>query len=818
MSTAPPSGTPQPARRAPDGITGLTAAEVAERVATGRVNELPPGPTRTLPQILRANILNPVNAIMLSLFALILIAGFPQDGLFVGVVVSNAVIGIGQEIKARRELRQLELLNAPRSRVLRDGAITEVAVDEVVLDEVIDLGPGDQVVVDGEVLTAEGLELDESLLTGESDTVVKAPGDRVLSGSFVVAGGGLVRATDVGAASYASKLAVEATEFKLVNSELRAGINTILRWLIVLIPPATLLLLWSLLRGDGPWQEALQGAVAAAVAMVPDGLVLLTSLAFVAGVLALARRKALAKELATVELLARVDTLCLDKTGTITTGEISFGRLVPVGDTTEAEAAAALGAVAHADPRPNPTMAAIVGSVPRPTDVDRWQVTAVEPFSSARKWAATAFADGTCCWLGAPDIVLPDDDTATRELVHVESSQGRRVLALVGSSGPCDPTSLAPDRTALALVMLEDTVRHDANEILTYFVEQDVQLRIISGDNVATVVAVAERAGVPGTERHVDARTLPEQPEALAEAMGDTVVFGRVTPHQKRGMVQALQRQGRVVAMTGDGVNDVLALKRADMGIAMGSGSSASRAVADLVLLDDSFATLPKVLAEGRKVINNIERVSNLFVTKAVYAVLLAAIIGLQDVEFPLLPRHLTLIGTFSIGVPGFFLALAPNHDLVRPGFLRRVLRFSLPAGIAAAAAATITYQIVRTTEGVSLEEARTATAIALLTVGLVILVVISRPLRAWKVGLAAVMGLSYSAAMVIGPVRDFFELVPPPSTVWAPMAIVIATCSAVVIALPFLERRQLLRAHRLPARTQHPVPDQRSQRERSEP
>ncbi|MEX2626971.1 MAG: HAD-IC family P-type ATPase, partial [Ilumatobacteraceae bacterium] len=281
-----------------------------------------------------------------------------------------------------------------------------------------------------------------------------------------------------------------------------------------------------------------------------------------------------------------------------------------------------------------------------------------------------------------------------------------------------------------------------------------------------------------------------DDPEELDTAMGDTVVLGRVTPPQKRAMVQALQRRGQVVGMTGDGVNDVLALKRADMGIAMGSGSPATRAVADLVLLDDRFDTLPSVLDEGRKVINNIERVSNLFVTKAVYAVLLAAIIGLQDVEFPLLPRHLTLIGTFSIGVPGFFLALAPNTELVRTGFLQRVLRFSIPAGIAAAVAATLTYAIARADDQVDLDEARTATAIALLAVGLVILVVVSRPLRAWKVGLAAAMGASYTAVMVIDPLQEFFRLSPPPTSVWGPMVLVIAGCSAMVLAIPAVNRR----------------------------
>jgi cation-transporting P-type ATPase E len=771
-----------------DARRGLTAAEVAERVATGRVNHRPRGPNRTLGQILRANLLNPVNAIMLSLFVLILVAGFPRDGLFVGVVVSNTVIGIGQELKARRELRKLEVLNAPHARVMRDGTLTEVATDEVVEDDVCDLGPGDQVVVDGEVLAVDGLEIDESLLTGESDTIVKEPGDRVLSGSFVVAGGGTIRATDVGAASYASQLATEATEFKLVNSELRAGINAILKWLIIIIPPVSLLLLASLLSGNGSWQEALQGTVAAAVAMVPDGLVLLTSLAFVAGVLALARRQALAKELATVELLARVDTLCLDKTGTITTGEISFARLIALDEIDEAEAAMALGAVAHSDTRPNPTMAAIQSGIECP---DNWTTTQVEPFSSARKWAGAAFDDGSCYWLGAPDIVLSTTDTAARDRSAELSADGHRVLALVRAT-TTDPKILPDERAGVALVLLDDTVRPDAREILEYFVAQDVRLRVISGDSVATVVAVAERAGVPGTERHVDARELPDDPAELADIMDRTVVFGRVAPHQKRAMVEALQSRGRVVAMTGDGVNDVLALKRADMGIAMGSGSSATRAVADLVLLDDSFATFPKVLAEGRKVINNIERVANLFVTKAVYAVLIAAMIGLAQAPFPLLPRHLTLVGTFSIGIPGFFLALAPNAALVRPGFLTRVLRFSVPAGLFAGAAALTVYAIARANDDASLEQARTATTITLLSVGLVILVVISRPMRLWKVGLATAMGCSYAVVMVVPPLRDFFELTSPPAQVWLWMAAVVAVAGSLVVSIPRLTYRLL--------------------------
>jgi cation-transporting P-type ATPase E len=770
-----------------DPAHGLSAAAVAERVAAGRVNAIPAGPVRTFGEIVRANVLTPVNAIVSTLFVLILVAGYPQDGLFVGVIVSNTIIGIVQEIRARSALHKLELLNAPKARVVRDGAVSELAVEQVVADDVLDLAPGDQVVVDGEVLVARGLELDESLLTGESDPVHKAPGDEVLSGSFVVAGSGRCRAAKIGAESYASSLAEEARRFTLVHSELRRGINLVLRWLVAIIPVAAALLLWSLLTAeDQSWQEALQGTVAASVAMVPDGLVLLTSLAFVAGVITLARQKALAKELATVELLARVDTLCLDKTGTITTGEISFDDLELLGGAQRASVAAALGALGAADPNPNPTLGAIVAAFP---DSPGWEVTASEPFSSARKWAATSFGDRGTYYFGAPDILLDADDHEARAAVERHAAAGQRVLLLSHIDGPID-AGLDPKPTPLALLLLADTVRHDAPEILKFFSDQGVTLKVISGDNVTTVAAVAARAGVPDAANHIDARTLPEDPAELAEVLDTTTVFGRVTPRQKQDMVAALQSRGRVVAMTGDGVNDVLALKNSDMGIAMGSGSSASRSVAQLVLLDNRFATLPEVLAQGRQVINNIERVANLFVTKASYAVILAVLIGLQQVPFPLLPRHLTLVGTFSIGVPGFFLALAPNTALVRSGFLRRVLAFSIPAGLIAGVATWISYNIARARDGandLTLIEERTLACITLLGIGLVTLVVISRPLRLWKIGLAAAMAASYAVVMVVPFLRKWFELDLPDGGAWWPAVGVVIAAGALVAAVPLV-------------------------------
>ncbi len=767
-------------------LTGLTTSEVQQRRADGRINAEPPGTTRTLGQIVFANVFNPVSAILFSLFVLILVAGYPADGLFVGVVGSNAVIGIVQELYARRQLRKLEVLNAPRAKVLRDGEEQDIDVSGIVVDDVLLLVPGDQIVVDGTVLWSDGLEIDESLLTGEAEPVGKQTRDEVLSGSFVAVGTGACQATRVGAESYANSLAGQARQFTLVDSELRRGINQVLKVLVVLIPPASGLLLLALLDVEERWQRALQGTVAAAVAMVPDGLVLLTSLSFVAGVVAIARRHALAKELATVELLARVDTLCLDKTGTITTGDIAFGALVPVGGYDHEFAAAALGAVSHSDPSPNPTMAAVAAALPRPTG---WDLEATAPFSSARKWSAAQFAKHGTFYFGAPDILFGADDVDARARAQTEAEAGRRVLLLARSDERLGGEEL-PSRGAVALVLLEDMVRPDASEILAFFAEQGVQLKVISGDNVATVAAVAQRAGVPNAEDCLDARELTDD-ASLAAALETTTVFGRVTPHQKRAMVKALQAQGRVVAMTGDGVNDVLALKDADMSIAMGSGSAASRGVAQLVLLDDRFATLPEVLAQGRKVINNIERVANLFVTKATYAVLLTAIIGIQRIEFPFLPRHLTLIGTFSIGLPGFILALAPDTSLVRPGFIHRVVRFSLPAGVVAALGTWLVYLYARGGAGHGIEpealaDARSAATITLLGIGLVVLVVVSHPLRLWKVVLGGAMGASYVAVLSVPFTRDFFELTLPTGDVWSASLLAIAVGGALVVAIPF--------------------------------
>jgi cation-transporting P-type ATPase E len=760
---------------------GLTDSEVADRVAAGRVNITPEPPGRSFGQIVAANVFTIVNAIMLTLFVLVLVSGNPQDGLFVGVVVSNSVIGVVQEVRARRELARLTVVTEPQATVIRNGSGVEIASDEIVLDDVVELRLGGQVAVDGVVLDAVGLRLDESMLTGESLPVPKVPGDDVLSGSFVVAGSGRIRATAVGADSYASTLATEAKQFALAQSQLRRGIDTILRWLTVVIPIASIFLFVNLLDAEDRWQDALLGTVAAAVAMVPDGLVLLTSLSFMAGILALARRNALAKQLSTVEVLARVDVLCLDKTGTITTGEICFAKAHTADGCTDDEVGDALVALAASDRDPNASMAAIAAAVGTQT---AWTLDRVEPFDSERKWSAASFVDHGWFYLGAPDFLLGDDDPA-RALVDGLSAGGKRLLAVVACADGPTGDALPPGTRTLAIVELEDEIRPDAAEILAYFAAQDVTLKVISGDNHDTVAAIADRAGLTVVGAPVDARLLPTDIDELASAVVGATVFGRVKPQQKQAMVRALQSRGHVVAMTGDGVNDVLALKDADLGISMGSGSEATKAVADLVLTDNAFSSLPTVVDEGRKVINNVERVSNLFVTKAVYAVLLTLVVGLVNSPFPFLPRQLTLIGTFSIGVPGFFLALAPEVDLIRPGFLRRVLRFSIPAGVVAGSATLAAYEAAMHVAELELEQARTLATVTLLAIGLVVLAVASRPLRSWKVGLIVAMGAGYGVVFLVPFLRDYFRLEVFWDPAWLYSAAAVAVAGALIVAIP---------------------------------
>ena len=763
---------------------GLTSAEVQQRRAEGRTNDVPDPTSRTVGQIIRANVFTPFNALLGVLLVVIIAIGEYRDGLFGIVLVANALIGIIQELRAKRSLDRLAVLNQPRARVRRDGGDTEIPSAELVIDDVIVLTLGDQIAVDGEVLTEAGLEVDESLLTGEADPVAKDPADTVMSGSFVVAGNGTIRATAVGAEAYAFKLSSDARRFSLVKSELRTGIDKVIKLVSWLMVPTAILLVTAQLGTHDGVVEAIQASVAGLVAMVPEGLVLLTSIAFAVGATRLASKQVLTQELAAIEGLARVDVICLDKTGTLTEGSLTLGSVEPLGGAPDADADAVLGAIGAADDHPNPSLAAIVAELPAP---EGWALSESVPFSSARKWSAAAF-DGRGAWfLGAPDILLDHADAGSatddaRHRLEEFAGKGRRVLLLAASPDGLRGDEL-PDRLQpSALVVLDEQVREAAAATIAYFGEQGVAVKVISGDSPVTVGAVARAVGVPDADDPVDARTLPEDEAELAEVLEAHSVFGRVTPHQKRAMVHALQSKGHTVAMTGDGVNDTLALKDADIGVAMGSGLAAARAVARFVLLANDFSVFPSVVAEGRRVIANVERVANLFLTKTFYAMILALATGVARLPFPFIPRHFTIISALTIGIPGFFLALAPNARRAEPGFLARVLRFAIPTGIVAATTTLVAYLLARAQDDVSMEQARTVAVIALFLVALWVLVILARPLNAWRIALIAAMGVAFLGALVIPWVRDYFDLVTPSA------AIVVETVAIAAVGAAILE------------------------------
>ncbi|MHB9860875.1 cation-translocating P-type ATPase [Streptomyces sp. YIM S03343] len=786
--------------------TGLTSAEVAERVAHGQVNDVPVRSSRSMGEIVRANVFTRFNAIIGGLWLVMLFVAPFQDSLFGYVIIANTGIGIVQEWRAKKTLDSLAVIGEARPTVRRDGAAVEVSTSAIVLGDLIEVGPGDKVVVDGECVEADGLEIDESLLTGEADPVVKRPGDRVMSGSFVVAGGGAFAATKVGREAYAAQLAEEASRFTLVQSELRSGISTILKYVTwMMIPAAIGLIITQLVVKNHNLKDAIARTVGGIVPMVPEGLVLLTSIAFAIGVIRLGRQQCLVQELPAIEGLARVDTVCLDKTGTLTEGGMDVAEVRALNGSDETYVRRVLGALGGADPRPNPSLRAIVEAFPAPDD-GGWRRLEALPFSSARKYSGAAFSEGedgdgddgdgvgpgsegvgrddggrTSTWLlGAPDVLLAAGDPALAEMERL-NEQGLRVLLLARASRALDDPEVAREIRPTALVVLEQRLRPDAGDTLRYFAAQNVRAKVISGDNAVSVGAVAAKLGLSG--RTVDARRLPAEPHEMAQALDDGTVFGRVTPQQKRDMVGALQSRGHTVAMTGDGVNDVLALKDADIGVSMGSGSEATRAVAQIVLLNNSFATLPSVVAEGRRVIGNITRVATLFLVKTVYSVLLALLVVFWQVEYPFLPRHLTLLSTITIGVPAFFLALAPNTERAQPHFVRRVMRYSIPGGVVAGVGTFITYLLARHyyTGPEALEAETSAATLTLFLISMWVLAIIARPYTWWRLALVAAMGGAFVVVLIVPALQQFFALKLVGMTMpW--LAVLIAGVSMVVL------------------------------------
>ena len=738
-------------------ILGLCQEEVRQRVAAGQTNAMPERSGRSTVEIIRDNVFTRVNAILFVLFVIVMATGEVKQGIFGMLIVANSIIGIVQELRAKRTLDNLAVVGEARPVVLRDGVPSALPRDEVVLDDVISVGPGDQVVVDGHILSADHLEVDESMLTGEADTVAKLPGDEILSGVFVVAGTGQYTATRVGPDAYAAQITAQAAKFTLVSSELRQGIDRIIRFVSFLMVPVAILTIWVQFQQDGnTWQESVLRMTAALVPMIPEGLVLMTSMAFALGVVRLGRRNALVQELPAIEGLARVSVVCTDKTGTLTHNAMTLGEIILLNGSTRQDVRHVLSQLIAADPAPNATMQAIGAGMFAAEPC--WPLMARVPFTSATKFSGASF-EGHGHWLlGAADILVDGEVAARAEQI---SATGRRVLLLGRCAQRVDEPNVSRGLDPAALLVLDQKLRPDAAPTIDFFHSQGVDVKVISGDNAASVGAVATDLGLK-FRAAVDAGTLPEDDAEFSAAVNDGQVFGRVTPLQKRRMVNALQQRGHTVAMTGDGVNDVLALKDADLGVAMGSGSPATRAVAQMVLLDDKFATLPHVVAEGRRVIGNIERVAKLFLTKTVYAVTLALVLGLLQLPNPFLPLQITVIGWFTIGIPAFLLSLAPNTERARTGFVRRVLAVGVPSGIIVAAATITTFLTTRglgEVRDVLEVQASTATLAALIISAVWVVSVVARPFVLWRLGMVVFGYVFYTALFLWPPTQRLLEL-----------------------------------------------------------
>lgn len=840
---------------------GLSFKQVAHARAADETNEFDNSSSRSIVAILRANVFTIFNAILASAVVVVLAVGSWQDAVFGFVLLLNTLTGTIAELRAKRALDNLAVLAAPTAHVIRDGEAKDIEVSQVVLGELLELRSGDQVPADGQVLSSNGCEIDESILTGESVSVRKHENDQVLSGTTVIGGSARIRVTAVGEHSYANRLAMEARKYSVVTSELQEGTNRVLTWISWVIVPMTLLLLWSQLRvaggisgslNSGQWKGAVVLAVAGVVGMVPQGLVLLTSVNFAAAAMTLARRKVLVQELPAVEVLARVDMLCLDKTGTLTSGAVELDHIEsclgsacadgdggsPAAGKVSADAAAGgsagtgSGAVvpASADDAARAALAYLVGGseVNATGSAIAAGLTGLEPaqaryaiaFNSARKWSAVQTQAGAYV-LGAPEIVLAGStgsgsteadnadsdgtglgstDNAALERVKALAGTGKRVLVLAHSNQALDQSenpTLPKDLTAALLVVLAEQVRPDAAQTLDYFKRQGVAVRVISGDNPVTVAAIAAHLGLRnpdgGEPVGVDARTLPaiEDTQALADVLEKHTVFGRVTPEQKRAFVNALKSRGHTVAMTGDGVNDALALKDADLGIAMGNAAPATKAVSRLVLLNSQFDALPSVVAEGRRVIANMERVASLFLTKTTWAALLAAVVAITGFVYPFLPRQLTIVSSLTIGIPAFVLALAPTNQRYRAGFLARVLRLSVPAGVIVVVG-VLCARLTLILMGSNRNQISSVCTLVLVAGGLWLLSLTARPWVWWRAALVVIMSAAALAVVLLAPLRGFFDLAALTANSWL---VLVCAAGIVCAALETLGRYNAARA-----------------------
>ena len=740
-----------------DASQGLSEDEVRQRHREGFGNTLPPRSGRTTSQIIKDNVLTRINALLGILFVLVMTTGSWINGAFGLLIIANSIIGIVQELRAKRTLESLAVVGEAHPRVLREGNERTIKRDDVILGDIILVSPGEQVVVDGKVVHSRYLEADESLLTGESDAIVKSEGDELLSGSFISSGTGAYIATRVGVHSYASQLTAEASKYTLAHSQLQSGIDKILRVITWFLVPIGILTVIGQISIEGhSYKDIVLAVTGALVPMIPEGLVLITSTAFALGVVRLGRRKCLVNELPAIEGLARVDVVCADKTGTLTENAMMMSVLECASGVSQRRVEEILRQLATADDAPNSSMKAIKESVG--VSEAPWKVIGVQPFTSAKKFSGVTFdiqGNVKNIILGAPDVLLPEHSPHTVKVQSFES-QGLRVLVLGEISTNVEDIEEIDDFSFIALVVLEQKLREDAAETLEYFASQDMKVKIISGDNALSVAAVATKLGMRDVKA-IDARSLTYK--NLDACVEENDIFGRVTPDQKRDIVKSLQKAGHTVAMTGDGVNDVLALKDADLGVAMGSGASATRSVGKIVLLDDRFATLPHVVSEGRRVLGNIERVANLFLTKTIYSSLIAMFVLISGLSYPFLPIHVTITGWFTIGVPAFLLSLPPNNERAKDGFVARVLRFGIPSGFIVALSSFGTYVLLAGRYGATDMQVSTAALLALIIPSTWVLVTVARPYEWWKILLIFLPLVGYGLIFTFPLTQELFLL-----------------------------------------------------------
>ena len=748
----------EPERVFPDPKTGLTAAQASDFFAQGLGNEMAESNAKSTQQIIRENTLTFFNLVFVVLAALLVLAGDFKDMSFLIIAVVNSVIGIVQQLRSRATLAKLSLIRETRVKVVRDGQLGTVPVHKLVREDIVELGAGDQIPADGPVMSGQ-VTVNEALITGEADPITKNVGDELLSGSFVVSGKCRARLDRVGKASYAARLSLEAKADQGVGrSEMMKSLDRLIRFIgFALIPIGAALLYNELMVQGNQFTDAVPAVVAALIGMIPEGLYLLTSVALAVSVMRLARRKTLVHELSAVETLAHVDVLCVDKTGTVTQPEMTVREVVPLDEDRcpAAKVEEIFNAYYSAIDADNDTARAMAERFHKSSV---WQPERTVPFTSANKWSAVVFKSHGAYAIGAPEFIMKARYADLKHMVAPWQEQGCRVLLLarcanadtdLGLTGPVEP---------LALAVLSNPIREEAPDTFRYFAQQGVTVKVISGDNPSTVSAVALQAGIAGADRYVDAATLKD-PADYARAVREYNVFGRVTPDQKRKLVKALQKAGHTVAMTGDGVNDVLALKDADCGIAMASGSEAACQVAQVVLLDSNFASMPQVVQEGRRVINNIQRSAALYLVKNIMSFFLSLISLFAGFPYPFLPIQITLISALTIGVPSFVLALEPNHELVKGHFMRNVLRRALPGGLANIVLMIFLelFTFAFAFERVTLS---TLSAVIMGEVGLLVLYYISKPLDWKRWTLLGAMSAAFAVAVLrFGALFDISRL-----------------------------------------------------------